>query len=63
MGTGILRHLPEPGAALEQDSIILENMRFAYRTWHIDQKAAARHTPEDQKFMRDIVKPERSKDG
>jgi hypothetical protein len=62
MRAGILRHLPEEGGAMTQSSILLDNMNYALRTWQIDQKEAADHTPEDIKFMREVVQPERLTD-
>jgi hypothetical protein len=62
MRAGILRHYPESGGAMEQSSILLENMSYALRTWQIDQKDASGHTPDDMDFMRDVVQPERLTD-
>jgi hypothetical protein len=53
MRAGVLRHLPEPGAAMEQSDILLLNMNYALRTWQIDIKESSQHTPEDIAFMRD----------
>ena len=63
MRAGILRQLPEIGGAIEQSSILLDNMSYALRTWQIDHRDAGQHTPEDMEFMRDVVQPERLGDG
>lgn len=48
-----------PGAAVEQDDVILNNMTYAVRTWQIDRKGPKEHTAEDKEFMRTVVQPKR----
>lgn len=58
MSTGQLIHLPEAGAAWEQNPLLLECLSASWRTWYINEYKPVNHLPvtnADGDFMEAIL--------
>lgn len=58
MDTGRFRHLPQAGAAIDQNPLLISCMRICWYTWYINEYKPAHQIPvtaEDSDFMNDLL--------